>query len=74
MLVAVASPKFHRYVKGSPSGSAVPADENAHVRTEHEGVPITGTGAALPAGWAIVIVLVVVAASPHASVTVRVTV
>ena len=38
------------------------------------GAPITGTGATLLAGSAIVTTRVVLAASPHASVTVSVTV
>ena len=52
----------------------MPTLENTHVRAVHTGTPITGTGAALVAGSAIVTTRVVVAASPHASVTVSVTV
>ena len=61
-------------MNGSPFGSTVPTLENVHVRAVHTGTPITGTGAALVAGSAIVTTRVVVAASPHASVTVSVTV
>ena len=74
VFTALPSPKFQEYVNGSPSGSTVPKLENIHVRAVHTGTPITGTGAALVAGLANETTRVVVAASPHASVTVSVTV
>ncbi len=74
VLVAVPSPKFHRYVNASPFGSAEPALDMLHTRPTHDGAPITGTGGRLVAGLAIVTTRVVLAESPHASVTVSVTV
>ena len=74
VLVAVASPKFHRYVNVSPSGSDDPMPESVHVRAVQIGVAITGTGATFVGGSVKETTRVVLAASPHASVRVSVTV
>ena len=50
MLVAVASPKFHRYVSASPFGSDEFVALRVQVRAVHTGRSITGVGATLPAG------------------------
>ena len=73
VLVAVPSPKFHRYVKALPSGSADPALDRLHTLAAHDGALITGTGGRLVAGLVIVSDLVVLANLPQASVSVRVT-
>ena len=74
MLVAVPSPKFHRYVNASPFGSADPALDMLHTRPTQVGALITGSGAAFVGGLAIVTTRVVLAKSPQASVAVSVTV
>ena len=74
VLVAVPSPKFHRYVNASPFGSEEPALDMLHTRQTQDGVLITGAGATFVGGSAIVTTRVVLAKSPHASVAVSVTV
>src|SRR5688500_2420340 len=74
VLFAVPSPQAHVDVNVLPLGSEEPAAEKLHTRPLQFGVPITGVGAALAAGLAIVTARVVVAVSPQASVTVSVTV
>ena len=74
VLVAVPSPKFHRYVNASPLGSVVPALDRLQARGEQDGALITGTGGALVPGLVMVRSRVVQAKSPHASVAVSVSV
>jgi hypothetical protein len=62
-------------VKVSPvSGSADPTPEMLHTRPAQDGGLMTGFGATLPAGSAMVTVRVVVPVRPYSSRTVRVTV
>ncbi len=58
----------------SPFGSTVPTLEKVHVSDTHVTGLNTGTGGRLPAGSPITTSRVVLAKSPHASVTVSVTV
>ncbi len=61
-------------MNASPFGSDEPTLGMVHVRTTHVGVPITTFGGWLPAGMLNVTTSVSVPTSPHASVTVSVTV
>ena len=58
----------------SPFGSLDVIAENVHERAVHTGVSITGTGGRLVGGSVNETTRVVLAASPHASVSVSVTV
>ena len=68
------SPKFHRKVNVSPSGSDDATPERLHARAVQEGVSITGIGATFVGGSVNETTRVVFAASPHPSVRVNVTV
>ena len=76
VLVAVRSPKFHRYVNASPSGSDEPVAVRVQVRAVHTGRSITAVGATFVGGSVNVTTRVAggTDTSPHASVSVSVTV
>jgi hypothetical protein len=73
VLVAVPSPKFHRYVIRSPLGSTVPALLSTHARAV-QATEMAGTGGTFPAGSTKLTPCETVAELPHPSVAVSVTV